>query len=169
MVVLLTRFELVSYLQQRIFLLLHVAMTAFALQSGVHLDHTTIVTQVRAVYSLHIPSFDISSAIVSKRFPPNLTRFTLVISSQVLKPRFIETKVRSVCRFHHSSIEIEYLIFNHSLDLLSSPRQLVVKNKVFNSQSSIDYIIKTVYISNKKPKLIYFIYFAVTVFLMLLL
>ena len=92
MLVLLTRFELVSYLQQRIFLLLHVAMTAFALQSGVHLDHITIVTQVRAVYSLHIPSFDVSSAIVSKRFPPNLTRFTLVISFQVLKPRFIKAK-----------------------------------------------------------------------------
>ena len=117
MVVLRARFELAIHFWRWIFLLLHVAMTAFALQSGVHLDHITIVTQVRAVYSLHIPSFDVSSAIVSKRFPPNLTRFTLVISFQVLKPRFIEAKVHIVSQFQHRSIEIEYLTFNHSLDL----------------------------------------------------
>lgn len=151
MVVLRARFELAIHFWRWIFLLLHVAMTAFALQSGVHLDHITIVTQVRAVYSLHIPSFDVSSAIVSKRFPPNLTRFTLVISFQVLKPRFIEAKVHIVSQFQHRSIEIEYLTFNHSLDLLSSPRQLMAKNKVFNYQSSICYIIKTAYISSQKP------------------
>lgn len=105
MMVLRARFELAIHFWRWIFLLLHVAMTAFALQSGVHLDHITIVTQVRAVYSLHIPSFDVSSAIVSKRFPPNLTRFTLVISSQVLKPYFIKAKVHIVSQFQHRSIQ----------------------------------------------------------------
>ena len=118
-VVLITRFELVRYLYQRIFLLLHVAMATFLCCSLDHVFTVSFNLGGWCMASTHLltlvklsTAFCVRLRRLANFYSKDFSFGTLFISEAHCHGE--HTKVRHVCQFHHISI------FNFGLHTLSS-------------------------------------------------